>query len=87
VRTRRYYVAFLRHAIDSKDLLARLPPPKRGLEEVLYREMTVRNLNTTTKLAAMLAELDEAPLPAAGTRRQNAPLASPRRVTKGKRAT
>jgi uncharacterized protein (DUF1697 family) len=78
----RYYVLFLRHGIDSKDILAGLSP-KPDIEEVTYRpgallwsasiaeltrtaigklaskpiykDMTVRNLNTTLKLCKLLA--------------------------------
>jgi uncharacterized protein (DUF1697 family) len=77
----RYYVMFLRHTVDSKDVLDRLDA-KPDVEEIVYRpgailwsaeirklsrsatakfvstplykEVTIRNLNTTLKLNALL---------------------------------
>ena len=82
----RYNVMFLRHTVDSEDLLADLPI-NTEIEEVVYRpgallwsiqfsdsgkskmaklvsrkiykEMTVRNLNTTRKLCALMKKLAE----------------------------
>ena len=82
----RYNVMFLRHSIDSKDLLADLPV-KSDIEELVYRpgallwsakaseaarsnmvkiatrkiyqDITVRNLNTTKKLHALMTKLAE----------------------------
>jgi uncharacterized protein (DUF1697 family) len=79
----RYYVAFLRHAVDNKKLLARFTP-KPGVETLayvpgallwaaktsaltkstvsrqllakeIYQEMTMRNLNTTLKIADLMS--------------------------------
>jgi uncharacterized protein (DUF1697 family) len=79
----RYYVMFLRHAIDNQRVLAGFSP-RAGLETLtyapgallwavkknaltrstvsrkmlskpIYREITVRNLNTTLRLAALMA--------------------------------
>jgi uncharacterized protein (DUF1697 family) len=78
----RYYVMFLRHAIDNKRVLDQLEPragvetltyvpgallwaatiaalgksavAKKMLAKPLYQEMTVRNLNTTLKLAELM---------------------------------
>lgn len=83
----RYNVIFLRHSIDSEDILAALQP-RSGIEEVIYRpgtllwsaqvkhitrtamqklsrhkaykDMTVRNLNTTKKLYALMKKMAEA---------------------------
>jgi uncharacterized protein (DUF1697 family) len=80
-KKRRFNVMFLRHSIDSKDILEGLKP-KEGIEEVvyepgallwsalaseltrtdmikiaksaLYKDMTIRNLNTTKKLYEMM---------------------------------
>jgi uncharacterized protein (DUF1697 family) len=80
--TSRYYVIFLRHAIDSKRLLDELPArtgvetlaycpgallwaakkaelgkstvSKKLLVKSIYQEVTVRNLNTTMKLAELM---------------------------------
>ena len=80
----RYNVIFLRHSIDSEDILAALQP-RSGIEEVAYRpgtllwsaqvkhitrtamqklsrhkaykDMTVRNLNTTKKLYELMAKM------------------------------
>jgi uncharacterized protein (DUF1697 family) len=77
----RYYVMFLRHPVDSKDVLDRLDA-KPDIEEIVYRpgavlwsaeisklsrsatakfvstplykDVTIRNLNTTLKLTALL---------------------------------
>ncbi len=77
----RYYVVFLRHTVDSEDIVEKLNP-REGVEELiyapgavlwaarrsdlgksnvaklnrqpLYQEVTVRNLNTTRKLAEMM---------------------------------
>jgi uncharacterized protein (DUF1697 family) len=82
----RYNVMFLRHPIDSKDVLAGIDC-KPDLERVvyvpgtllwsaridaltrsamlklsgkpLYREMTVRNVNTTTKLLALMERMQD----------------------------
>lgn len=83
----RYYVMFLRHAIDNKHVLDEFQP-RAGLETLtyapgallwavqknaitksgvqrkmlakhLYREMTVRNLNTTLKLGELVANADD----------------------------
>jgi uncharacterized protein (DUF1697 family) len=78
----RYYVIFLRHAIDDRAVLAELAPKpgvetltyypgvlfwqaKRALlgkssvakltQKKIYADVTVRNMTTTAKLAAMLA--------------------------------
>lgn len=79
--TRRYYVIFLRHTIDSEDILAELPPNPE-VEEItyhpgtllwsaliseltrskiqklstrkIYKDMTIRNLNTTRKLLTLM---------------------------------
>lgn len=79
----RYYVIFLRHAIDSKRLLDDIPVrtgvetltycpgallwaakkaelgkstvAKKLLVKSIYQEVTVRNLNTTMKLAELMA--------------------------------
>jgi uncharacterized protein (DUF1697 family) len=81
--TKRYYVMFLRHAIDGKRVLDELAPrvgvetlsyvpgallwaanisgltkstvARKMLAKPLYQEMTVRNLNTTKKLAELMA--------------------------------
>jgi uncharacterized protein (DUF1697 family) len=78
----RYYVMFLRHAIDNKGVLDKFEPragvetlayapgallwaskinaltkstvQRKMLAKDLYREMTVRNLNTTMKLAELM---------------------------------
>ena len=78
----RYYVMFLRHAINSKKILDEIPPragvetltyvpgalfwdlkiaaagkstvSRKMLRKEIYQEITVRNLNTTLKLGAML---------------------------------
>ena len=80
----RYNVMFLRHTVDSEDLLADMPV-NTEIEEVVYRpgallwsiqfadsgkskmaklvsrkiykEMTVRNLNTTRKLCELMKKL------------------------------
>ena len=80
----RYYVMFLRHTVDSEDVLDRLAS-KPDIEEVVYRpgavlwsadisrlsrsatakfvstplykDVTIRNLNTTMKLCALLDEV------------------------------
>ena len=79
----RYYVMFLRHAIDNKRLLDEFEPragletltyapgallwavkknavtkstvSRKMLSKAIYREITVRNLNTTLKLAELMA--------------------------------
>ena len=81
--SRRYYVIFLRHTIDSEDILAELPP-NPDVEEIvyhpgtllwsaliseltrskiqklstrkIYKEMTIRNLNTTKKLLTLMTK-------------------------------
>jgi len=83
----RYNVIFLRHSIDSEEILKEMPA-KSGIEEVLYRpgtllwsaraseinqtnmhklssrkifrDMTVRNLNTTKKLCELMKKVEEA---------------------------
>lgn len=78
----RYYVMFLRHAINSKTILDEFEPrkgvetltyvpgallwdvkigsygkstvQKKVLKKEIYREITIRNINTTLKLGAML---------------------------------
>lgn len=83
----RYNVIFLRHTIDSEDILTDVPI-KEGIEELFYRpgtllwaaqvseitrsnmvklasrkmyqDMTVRNLNTTKKLCALMKKVDAA---------------------------
>ena len=80
----RYYVLFLRHTIDSEQLLDRLHP-KDGVEQVvyrpgallwsaliseltrssvakvasqpIYRDMTIRNLNTTRQLYELMKKI------------------------------
>ena len=82
----RYNVIFLRHTIDSEEILADVPA-KTDIEEIIYRpgtllwsaqvtninrtnlaklasrkifrEMTVRNLNTTRKLYELMKNLAE----------------------------
>lgn len=77
----RYYVIFLRHTIDSEEILAELPP-NPDVEEIvyhpgtllwsalisdltrsriqklstrkIYKDMTIRNLNTTQKLLSLM---------------------------------
>ena len=39
-KTKRYYVIFLRHSVDSEDVLERLPA-KAGVEELVYRPGTL----------------------------------------------
>lgn len=79
----RYYVLFLRHAVDSKRILDQLEPragvetltyvpgallwaakrseitrsriAKQMLAKPIYQEITARNLNTTSKLAQLIA--------------------------------
>ena len=79
--SRRYYVIFLRHTIDSEDILSELPPNPE-VEEIayhpgtllwsaliseltrskiqklstrkIYKDMTIRNLNTTKKLLTLM---------------------------------
>lgn len=79
----RYYVLFLRHAVDSRRILDTLEPrsgvetltyvpgallwaakrseitksriAKQMLAKPIYQELTARNLNTTTKLAQLIA--------------------------------
>jgi uncharacterized protein (DUF1697 family) len=86
VATRRYYVMFLRHGIDSRDILSRIAV-REDVEELvyrpgvllwsatiaklasstvakigsspLYREMTVRNLNTTLRLCALAEAMED----------------------------
>lgn len=81
--SRRYYVIFLRHTIDSEDILAELPP-NPDVEEIvyhpgtllwsaliseltrskiqklstrkIYKDMTIRNLNTTKKLLTLMTK-------------------------------
>ena len=81
--SRRYYVIFLCHTIDSEDILAELPP-NPDVEEIvyhpgtllwsaliseltrskiqklstrkIYKDMTIRNLNTTKKLLTLMAK-------------------------------
>lgn len=83
----RYNVMFLRHSIDSEEILAELPV-KSDIEQLVYRpgallwsakagdasrtniaklasrkifrDMTVRNLNTTKKLYDLMSKLDAA---------------------------
>jgi uncharacterized protein (DUF1697 family) len=83
----RYNVIFLRHTIDSEDILAEMPFQK-DVEELFYRpgtvlwsaevseitrsnmaklssrkmfqDMTVRNLNTTRKLCALMKKVADA---------------------------
>ncbi len=78
----RYYVMFLRHAVDKKTVLDQFEPrkgvetltyapgallwaadknklgkstvAKKMLAKAIYQEMTVRNLNTTTKIAELM---------------------------------
>ncbi|HEU4766586.1 MAG TPA: DUF1697 domain-containing protein [Pyrinomonadaceae bacterium] len=79
--TRRYYVIFLRHTIDSEDVLAELPPNPEVEEIVyhpgtllwsaliselgrskiqklstrkIYKDMTIRNDNTTRKILTLM---------------------------------
>lgn len=82
----KYNVIFLRHSIDSEDILDSLEP-ERGIEQVaylpgallwsvresdvtrsamsklsgkaIYRDMTVRNLNTTRKLYELMKTMSE----------------------------
>lgn len=79
----RYYVIFLRHTIDSEEILAELPP-NPDVEEIvyhpgtllwsaliseltrsriqklatrkIYKDMTIRNLNTTRKLGELMKQ-------------------------------
>jgi uncharacterized protein (DUF1697 family) len=83
----RYNVIFLRHSIDSEDILAKVAA-NSDIEEVLYRpgtllwsaqvseinrtnmlklssrkiyqDMTIRNLNTTKKLYALMKKVEDA---------------------------
>jgi uncharacterized protein (DUF1697 family) len=83
----RYNVIFLRHSIDSEDIIGALQP-KKGIEQVTYRpgtllwsaqvkhltrtamlklsrqkifkDMTVRNLNTTKKLYELMRKMAQA---------------------------
>lgn len=78
----RYYVMFLRHAVDKKTVLDQFEPregvetltyapgallwaadknklgkstvAKKMLAKAIYQDMTVRNLNTTTKIAELM---------------------------------
>jgi uncharacterized protein (DUF1697 family) len=82
----RYYVMFLRHAIDNKKLLDQFEPragvetltyvpgallwaaktsglgkstvAKKMLAKPIYQEITVRNLNTTMKLAELMENVE-----------------------------
>ncbi|HEY5924111.1 MAG TPA: DUF1697 domain-containing protein [Kofleriaceae bacterium] len=83
----RYYVMFLRHAINTKAILAEFSPragvetltyvpgallwaanknalgkstvAKKMLSKAIYKEMTVRNLNTTLKLGELTEAANE----------------------------
>ena len=83
----RYYVCFLRHTVDSKDVIAEVKA-KPEIEEVvycpgtllwrariaeltrsgvqkvttspIYKEMTIRNLNTTQKVLALMERMEAA---------------------------
>jgi uncharacterized protein (DUF1697 family) len=94
--TKRYYVLFLRHAVDSEDVLEKVQA-KPGIEEIfyrpgtllwsaniadltrssiakltatpLYKDVTIRNLNTTLKLRALADELFTQTSPSSPRRR------------------
>jgi uncharacterized protein (DUF1697 family) len=85
---KRYYVIFLRHDVDSEDILERVQA-KPGIEEIayrpgtllwsatiadlgrssvsklmvspLYKDITIRNLNTTLKLRALADAMHDPP--------------------------
>ena len=94
--TKRFYVLFLRHEVDSKKVLD-MVQAKPGIEEVayrpgtllwsaniadltrssvakltaspLYKDVTIRNLNTTLKLRALADEMVTQTIPSSPRRR------------------